>query len=297
MPKVSVLIPTCNREKFLKLALESLVQQTGRDFEVVVLDNASIDGTEKCMESFKRRFRNLLYVRRPANIGSVANIAVGLECAGGEYIKFLMDEDLLEPDCIRIMARCLDDYPEAVLVTSKRTPVDSGGKPLPDIPATRRATAYDALLTGHELIEAVLSLRLNFIGELSTVMFRKSLVQESFGYLSGIPFRVNADIVLWFQLLAQGDAIYLNKPLSSFRIHSGREGNQWDDEIAGSLEWMELAWEMRRRGYLQGEDAYQNVLNLNFVQLQRLLSGLTGNQENWRSPLLEQIQRIKEENF
>ncbi|MHB1651433.1 MAG: glycosyltransferase [Desulfitobacteriaceae bacterium] len=295
MPKVSVLIPTYNREKLLKIALESLVQQTSRDFEVVVLDNASGDGTEGCVESFADRLPNLRYIRQPVNVGPIANIAASLAFAEGEYIKFLMDDDLLEPDCIRIMAQCLDDYPEVALVTSKRTPIDANGNPLPDILPTRRATAYDALLTGRELIEGVLSLRLNFIGEPSTVMFRKSLVKEPFGIFSGIPFRVNADIALWFQLLTRGEAIYLIKPLSCFRIHVGQDQRQTDSEIIGSLEWVELAREMRRQGYLQDESAYQNVLSLNIPHLQRLLSALTAGQENWRTPLLTKIRWVEEE--
>lgn len=295
MPKVSVLVPTYNREKLLKIALESLVRQTSRDFEVVVLDNASGDGTEGCVESFADRLPHLRYIRWPVNVGPVANIADSLGFAEGRYIKYLMDDDRLEPDCIKIMTRCLDDYSEVALVTSKRTPIDANGNPLPDILPTRRATAYDALLTGRELIEGVLSLRLNFIGEPSTVMFRKSLVKEPFGIFSGIPFRVNADIALWFQLLTRGKGIYLTKPLSSFRIHSGQDQRQADSEIIGSLEWVELTREMRRQGYLQDESAYQNVLSLNIPHLQRLLSGLTAGQENWRTPLLNQIHWVEEE--
>ncbi|MDA8226871.1 MAG: glycosyltransferase [Desulfitobacterium hafniense] len=295
MPKVSVLVPTYNREKFLKLALESLAQQTSKDFEVVVLDNASVDETSACVESFADRLPNLRYVRQSANLGPILNIAAGLDFAEGEYIKFLFDDDLLEPDCIRIMAKCLDDYPEAALVTSKRTPIDENGNSLPDILPTRRATAYDALLTGRELIEGVLNLRLNFIGEPSTVMFRKSLVKEPFGTFSGLNFRVNADIALWFQLLTQGDAVYLVNPLSCFRLHPGQDQRQQDSEIIGSLEWVELVRAMRGQGYVQDEVAYKNVLSQNLPHLLRLLSCLTAGQGRWRTPLLNEIRWVKEE--
>lgn len=295
MPKVSVLVPTYNREKLLKLALESLVQQTSKDFEVVVLDNASVDGTKSCVDAFADRLPRLRYVRQPVNIGPVANIAAGLEFAEGQYVKYLLDDDLLEPDCLRLMAQSLDDHPDVALVTSKRTPIDINGAPLPDIPATRQATVSDALFAGHKLIEAVSISNLNFIGEPSTVMFRKNLVKEPFGSLSGIPFRIIADTALWFQLLTRGNAIYLIKPLSSFRIHPGQDQRQPDSEIIGSLEWVELIREMRRQGYLQKEMVYDKISSLRIAVLQELHSILTPEQEKWRSPLVEQIHWLEEE--
>jgi GT2 family glycosyltransferase len=232
-------------------------------------------------------------MRHPVNIGPVANIAACMNFAKGKYIKYLMDDDLLEPDCIRVMAQYLDEHPEVALVTSKRTPIDQAGNTLPDFPPTRRATDFDALLTGSELIEAVLILRLNIIGEPSTVMFRKSLVQEPCGIFSGISFRINVDIALWFQLLTQGDAIYLINPQSRFRLHPGQ--GHLHNEIIGSLEWVQLVQEMRKRGYLQDQSAYRNVLNINTFHLQRLLSGLPSELESWRTPLSEQIHWIEEE--
>lgn len=295
MAKVSVLIPTYNRENFLRLALESLVTQTSRDFEVLVFDNASADGTKACVESFVDRLPQLRYVRQPVNVGSVPNYTDCLNNAEGEYIKYLFDDDRLEPDCIGVMATCLDNHPEVALVTSKRTRIDENGNPLPDIPATRRATASDALLTGRELIEGVLKQRQNFIGEPSTVMFRKKLLYEPFGTLAGNYFSVNIDIALWFQLLTRGQAIYLIKPLSCFRIHSGQGQQQPSVEIIGSLEWVILVREMRRLGYLQDNQLYQDVLNVNLFYLQRLLPGIPVGQEEWRTAFLKEIHWIEEE--
>jgi len=293
--KVSVLIPTYNRENFLRLALESLVTQTSRDFEVIVYDNASTDGTKACVESFVDRLPLVRYVRQPVNVGYTANCIDCLNNAEGDYVKYLFDDDLLEPECIGVMATCLDDHPEVALVTSKRTRIDENGNPLPDIPATRGATAYDTLFTGRELIEEVLKQRLNFIGEPSTVMFRKNLLYEPFGTLAGNSFIVNSDIALWFQLLTRGQAIYLVKPLSCFRIHSGQGQLLQGVEIRGSLEWVILVREMRRLGYLQDSQLYQDVLNLNLFHLQRLLPGIPVGQEEWRTAFLKEICWIEEE--
>lgn len=295
MPKVSVLIPTNNRESLLRLALESLVKQTSRDFEVLVFDNASTDGTQACVEAFANRLPEVRYVRQPVNVGPVPNFTACLNNAKGEYIKYLLDDDLLEPECIRIMSECLDDHPEVALVTSKRTPIDEKGNPLPDIPATRQATGYDAILSGKELIEGVLKLRLNFIGEPSTVMFRKNLVHEPLGMLSGNSFSVNVDIALWFHLLTQGQAIYLVKPLSCFRIHSGQGQRQQDVETIGSLEWVVLVREMKHLGYLQDNQLYQAVLNINLFHLQRLLPGIPAGQEERRTAFAKEIRWLEEE--
>ena len=71
MPKVSIIIPTCNRAAYLKLAIESILEQGYQDFEIIVTDNASTDNTEVVVSDFKNE--KIRYFKNEENIGVVKN--------------------------------------------------------------------------------------------------------------------------------------------------------------------------------------------------------------------------------
>ena len=93
--------------------------------------------------------------------------------ATGEYIKFLNDDDMLHLSCVERMAQGLSLWPDITLVTSHRQCIDSKGNPLSEMPATKRPVEKDSIIDGPSLANAVLATQVNFIGEPSTVMFRK----------------------------------------------------------------------------------------------------------------------------
>lgn len=93
-PAITVAIPTRNRAHLLRDALESLQAQSFTDFEVVVLDNASVDDTPEVVRSFDDRFR---LDRSPADIGFAANHLRAIDSGSGRYVTILQDDDLLEP--------------------------------------------------------------------------------------------------------------------------------------------------------------------------------------------------------
>ena len=96
-PKVSVIIPMYNAEKYLGVCLESLLIQTCADFEVIVVDDCSTDSSIAIAESYLEKFGDRLkIVELPANTGSGAVPRnVGLEIASGKYVYFVDNDDLL----------------------------------------------------------------------------------------------------------------------------------------------------------------------------------------------------------
>ena len=295
MPKVSVLIPTYNREHFLRDALESLVKQTSVDFEVVVSDNASEDGTQECVTSFMKELPNLRYLRHDKTIAIHENHITTYNMAQGEYIKWLMDDDILEPRCIETMAKYLDEYPEVTLVTSKRTIIDEYGIEQPDIPATYPIIDHDAFIKGDKLIEIILGTGLNMIGEPSTVMFRKSDVPESWPKFIGHEMRLNGDIGLWFYLLTKGDAIYLINPLSRFRRHQKQDQtNRPDAYILGTIDWFIMLREMKSLGYMKDPSIYKHALRL-YIERGEVLLNSIQKDNLYHDELAEQVCWLQKE--
>jgi hypothetical protein len=124
------------------------------------------------------------------------------------------------------MVRALERCPSAHLATSHRRRIDERGSPMSDQLATVPITKTDIYVDGLSLINALLMLGLNFVGEPSTAMFRRSAVEggdgERFHFL-GEMGRGIVDMVMWTQLALRGDVVFLADRLSSFRIHGEQQ--------------------------------------------------------------------------
>ncbi|MBN2095571.1 MAG: glycosyltransferase [Candidatus Aenigmarchaeota archaeon] len=95
---ISIITPTYNRSKLLKRAIRSVLNQNYHNFEMIVVDGGSTDGTEKMMKSIKDK--RIRYVRQKKNCGLLSGKNLGLDKAKGEYACFLDDDDELLPDAL-----------------------------------------------------------------------------------------------------------------------------------------------------------------------------------------------------
>ena len=106
--KVSILIPVFNRDQFIGECIQSALDQTYDDFEVIVFDNASEDHTYEICKKFAEQDCRVKVFQNETNIGPVGNWLACAEHASGEYSKILFSDDLLEPDCIDKMLSVWD---------------------------------------------------------------------------------------------------------------------------------------------------------------------------------------------
>jgi len=113
-PLVSIGIPIFNAEEFLADALESLLGQTLGDFELLISDNASTDGTEEIGRAFAARDPRIQYVRNTQNLGASPNFNRVLEMARGKYFKCAAHDDLCEPTYLEKCVSVLEGDKEAV---------------------------------------------------------------------------------------------------------------------------------------------------------------------------------------
>ena len=248
---VSVLIPTFNRSGMLTQALESAVRQTYRALEIVVADNASGDDTADVVAAFCRRDGRVRYVRHGTNLGYLGNIQSLLDEAQGEFVKFLMDDDVLLPDCVETLVRPCRRDPSIGFATSKRTYVDPSLRPLPDVACTQALRSEDGVLDGHELGDVVLRANLNVLGEGSTVLFRRSLLSGPDALCFGDhDFEAILDVSMWLKVLSQCRAFYSARPLSLFRAHGGQGGSDYLAPFLGTIEWGRIIDASKQFGFL-----------------------------------------------
>ncbi len=214
-PKVSVCIPTYNCADYLPLAIESVLNQSFTDFELIVQDDCSEDNTAEVVERYLSD-RRLIFETNECNLGEAGNSNFCLSKAIGEYIKFVHADDLLaSPDCLSRMVSVLDRDRSVSLVSSARNIIDSQSR-IVHVLSEFPGGSFTA--EGNKIISYCL-LRLtksdDLIGVPSAVMFRRADCGRGFS-----PRYTHAvDTELWFHLLEKGRFVFIEATLTSYRIH------------------------------------------------------------------------------
>jgi len=126
-PKVTVLVPVYNRERFVTEAIESVLGQDFDDFELLLVDDGSTDGTAEILREYERRDGRIRIVTSERNEGISGALNRGLDHARGEYIARLDSDDVMMPGRITAQAEVLDWQPDVVLVSSAYDIIDEHG--------------------------------------------------------------------------------------------------------------------------------------------------------------------------
>jgi glycosyltransferase involved in cell wall biosynthesis len=131
-PPVSVAIPTYNCERYIGQCVESLLGQSYGDFELVISDNASTDGTEEICRRYAAADRRVRYVRRNENIGGPGNFRYVFSLCSGRYHKWSTADDYWHPEFLGEAVAVLDAQPEVVLCHPKTQLIDAEGRKIED---------------------------------------------------------------------------------------------------------------------------------------------------------------------
>jgi len=203
-------------------------------------------------------------MKNSSNLGFSGNFTRCLELAGGEWIKFLNDDDLLHPLCVERMVGAVEKHGSILsLVTSKRRIINAAGRPRPDTVDTSPLCAVDALIDGLDVGNLLLRHSINFVGEPTTVMFRKSALawdgRDIFRW-GDASYTCLADVSLWLRLLSQGKAAYLADEFSYFRIHPGQEQKKPSVAIRCITERYSILCQARKIGFLSNTSDYVTAL-------------------------------------
>jgi glycosyltransferase involved in cell wall biosynthesis len=145
-PRVSIGLPVFNGEKYIEAALDSILNQTYTDFELIIVDNASTDQTPRICRKYVAKDKRIRYYRNKINIGAVANFNRAFKFSSGEYFKWAAHDDVLAPQFLAKCINILDSDPSIVLCHSKTCRIDEYGK-LGDI---YNYKVKPALLKSHE---------------------------------------------------------------------------------------------------------------------------------------------------
>jgi glycosyltransferase involved in cell wall biosynthesis len=126
-PLVSIVLPTHNGERYLKEAIDSCLKQTYACLELIIVDDASTDGTPAIISSYTARDDRVRYVRHQTNRKLPAALNTGFAEAKGDYLTWTSDDNLYLPDALAEMVQELESKPDVDIIYSNYTEIDSAG--------------------------------------------------------------------------------------------------------------------------------------------------------------------------
>ena len=207
MPRVSVIIPTYNRAHLLPDCINSVLTQTCRDFEVIVVDDGSTDNTRQVVAAFPVR-----YCYQHHQTGSVARNS-GLKLSQSQYIIFLDSDDALMSAALEKEVKILDSNHDVGFCYGQSYEIDGRGrifglwKPRPEKSCVREGRA--------EIADLILG---NYIPS-PTVMIRRSCLEEIGAYNTAFKSG-SQDFELWVRLAKRYAVAYIAEPLAKYRVHT-----------------------------------------------------------------------------
>ena len=126
-PRLTIGLPVYNGEAYLAESLDALLGQTFGDFELIISDNASTDGTEQIGRRYAAEDERVTYIRQPRNVGAIPNHNLLVDHARGEYFKWASHDDLYARTLLERCIAELDAHPDAVLCHAWQGIIDEHG--------------------------------------------------------------------------------------------------------------------------------------------------------------------------
>jgi glycosyltransferase involved in cell wall biosynthesis len=211
LPAISVCIPTYNGAKYIAQTIESILNQTFTDFEIIVSDDGSSDNTLEIVGSFNDP--RIVRIDRLSKVGAEANWNNAVATASASLVKLVCQDDLLYPQCLEVEVQTMNksENQEVSFCFHLRDFVTPNSRKL-----IARRVGYSNLqkYSKTEILTKVVRSGGNPIGEPMAVTMRK-LSLNSAGKFRG---DYVIDLDMWSKLSDQGNALFIEQHLSAFRI-------------------------------------------------------------------------------
>jgi glycosyltransferase involved in cell wall biosynthesis len=205
-PAITVLMPVYNAEKYLRQAVDSILNQSFTDFELLVIDDGSNDTSLEIIESYKDR--RIRLVKNEQNLGVLATLNKGVEIASCELIARMDADDISHSQRLEKQFEYFSRFPDTVLLSASFNVIDSSGKIVETLEVDHFYNCYN----------------LNFYCAIShpSVMYRRSIIRSAGGYR--MPYAEDFD--LWWRLMSANYQIgHVNEILVDYRLSESSISN------------------------------------------------------------------------
>lgn len=203
MPKVSIIIPTYNREEYISETIESLLHQTYRDFEIIVVNDGSTDNTIKKLEQFGSKIKLI----NQSNSERAVSRNNGVKNSTGEYVAFVDSDDIWFKNKLEKQTEVLDNNKDIILVYGQSYRINENSQKTKT--AKRQKEGFSGTVFENLLFR-------NFIPS-PTPIIRRDYFNKTYGFQTKyIPYE---DWEYWIRFSLLGKFYFLKEPLAYYRIH------------------------------------------------------------------------------
>jgi len=200
MPKVSVIIPTYNRKDIVCETIDSVLSQTCKDYEIIVVDDGSTDDTKSVLARYGDK---ILYIYQE-NMGLSSARNTGIRNMCGEYIALLDSDDIWFPKKLEKQIQLLEENPDIALVSCRSEVIDSKGTHAGSYkPSNYQSLDFNGLLVANHIV-------------VSSVIVRKNILEDV--GLFDETLRSYEDVDLWLRILLKYKIFYSEDVLVKYRI-------------------------------------------------------------------------------
>lgn len=200
-PKISIVLPTYNGQEYIRESIESVLCQSYKDFELIIIDDCSIDNTNAIVSEYEEQDARVKVIRNEKNLKLPASLNRGFEHARGEYFTWTSDDNLYESTAIEKMCDCLENNQKVGLVYCDYSWIDENGIIIEE----KKALEPDNLCT------------VNCVG--ACFLYRASIAQKIGGYDTNM--FLSEDYDYWLRIYENSDILHLPMNLYRYRMHGG----------------------------------------------------------------------------
>lgn len=233
---VSIIIPVYNAEPYLEDCLDSVLGQTHEDIQVILVDDASTDGSLAVCRRYAELDRRIVLLENGTNVGQVGSYKRGFQESAGSYIGFVDSDDWIEPDMYETLLRAIEQTGADVSVCGLWQELPGGNRSVEKPFETGliggealRRSLYDVHASGNDLLPSIGLYRCN-------KLFKKSLVASNIQYADPL-VRVFEDNNLVIPILADCEILAtVDKPLYHYRRHARSTMTRFDESIVAARE-------------------------------------------------------------
>ena len=222
-PLVSVVVPVFDGEAFLRESLESILAQTHRSLEVIVMDDASTDSSAGIAAEVAARDARVRVHSQPGNVGQFANVNSGIGRARGEFVAVFHADDVYEPELVAREVAFLEAHPDAAAVFALATFIDAGGTEFGRLQPPAELEGLE-LLEYSVVLNAVLRHSSGFLPTPSA-MVRRTVYDEVGSYAEN--YGIRGDVDMWLRIASRHPVGLLREHLFRYRVGDHNESRRY----------------------------------------------------------------------
>ncbi|EEB73891.1 glycosyltransferase family 2 protein [Thermococcus sp. AM4] len=200
-PKISIILPTYNRGYIIGRTIRSVLDQTFKDFELIIIDDGSTDNTKNIVEIYKEKDNRIRYIRHKRNLGANAARNTGIKKSRGEYIAFIDSDTIWKPQKLEIQIKIADNTKENFVIYSRT--IRKYTKKTVIVPEDVNQGKKEGQLLDKILV-------LNFI-DMSSILVKKNMIKNSGLFDEKLPRLQDWDILI--RLAEKYNFVYIPQTL------------------------------------------------------------------------------------